>query len=381
MQLFESMIILQPLYHRDLICVGITGKYSHQASMVIRRFPTISYSRTHHCFYVVYQPRVLTELKDLLSRTEQVEVSGWDKIQQQGELPKYIGPCINIPSAYEELLIKMRYSDATRENYLSQFRTFLNHIFPVPAEEFTDEHVHQYMLFMVKEKRTSLPTQNQAINAIKFYIERVKKGERKVYYIERPRKELKLPTVLSEEEIKALLFHTLNLKHRCLLLVLYSSGLRISEVLNLKWGDIDRERKVIHVRGGKGRKDRITLLSPIAYDCIADYVMLWKPKVWLFEGPEGAARYSARSINKIIKTSGSRAGITKRISAHTLRHSFATHLLEHGTDLRYIQTLLGHESSKTTERYAHVTRKGFELLESPLDRIVQRSIFEANKDI
>jgi integrase/recombinase XerD len=375
------MVILQPLVHRDLVCIGITGKYDHRTSMVIKNFPAISYSRTHGCFYILYRPEVLSALNDVLAKTGPVEMRGWEKIEQLDKRAKYIGPWINIPLEYEELLIKMRYSEATRENYLSQFKIFLSYIFPIGADEFTEEHVHRYMLFMVKEKKTSLPTQNQAINAIKFYLEHVKKGERKTYYIDRPRRETKLPTVLSEEDVKALFFHTLNLKHRCLLLLLYSSGLRISELLNLKWNDIDRERKVIHVRGGKGRKDRITLLSPVAYGFISDYVELWKPTTWLFEGPEGNKPYSARSVNKIIKRSASKPGITKNISAHTLRHSFATHLLEHGTDLRYIQTLLGHESSKTTERYAHVTKKGFEQLQSPLDRLIQKNILESNKDI
>ena len=154
--------------------------------------------------------------------------------------------------------------------------------------------------------------------------------------------------------------------------MLYGAGLRRSELLNLKPGDIDADRKMVHVRGGKGRKDRVTLFSVRAYGCIQEYLELIKPKEWLFEGPDGA-QYSASSLNAIIKRSAARAGITKKVSAHTLRHSFATHLLEHGADLRYIQSLVGHESSKTTERYTQVTRKGFEGLVSPLDRIEKSS--------
>jgi len=153
-----------------------------------------------------------------------------------------------------------------------------------------------------------------------------------------------------------------------MLFLLYSAGLRVSELLSLTQIDLDSDRRMIYVRGGKGKKDRVTLLSALAYKYIQEYIALIKPKHWLFEGPDGR-RYSTSSVNKIIKRSARAAGITKRISAHTLRHSFATHMLEHGTDLRYIQSLLGHESSKTTERYTQVTKKGFENLVSPLDRL------------
>jgi integrase/recombinase XerD len=165
-----------------------------------------------------------------------------------------------------------------------------------------------------------------------------------------------------------LLLRTNYIKHKCMLLLLYSAGLRISELLGLRPGEIDYDRKLINVRGGKGKKDRVTLLSNVAAQFLLDYVELMKPKEFLFEGPGGKA-YGATSVNKIIKRSAEKAGIRKNVSAHTLRHSFATHLLEHGTDLRYIQSLLGHESSKTTERYTQVTKKGFENLVSPLDRM------------
>lgn len=174
--------------------------------------------------------------------------------------------------------------------------------------------------------------------------------------------------VLSEDEIKALLYATKNIKHRCLMFMLYSSGLRMSELLKLKWSDIDPDRNVVYLRGAKGNKDRITVLSKIAYEYLRHYVDLYQPATWLFEGPN-KGKYSQGSVNKIIYKCSALAGIKKHVSAHTLRHSFATHLLEHGTDLRYIQALLGHESSRTTERYTHVTKRGFERLISPLDNL------------
>jgi site-specific recombinase XerD len=145
--------------------------------------------------------------------------------------------------------------------------------------------------------------------------------------------------------------------------------------------DLDTDRGLIQVRGGKGRKDRVTLLSTVAYKLLEEYLAKAQPQTFLFEGP-GRRRYSPASVNAIIKHSAARAGIRKNISAHVLRHSFATHLLERGTDLRYIQSLLGHESSRTTERYTHVTKKGFEQLRSPLDNLAQAlNLGETNKGI
>lgn len=178
--------------------------------------------------------------------------------------------------------------------------------------------------------------------------------------------------MLSEEEIRLLFENTHYIKHRCMLMLLYAAGLRRSELLRLKPADIDASRKLIYVRGGKGGKDRVTLFPARAYEIIREYLELIKPREWLFEGPDGNP-YSATSLNNIIRRSAQRAGIRKHVSAHTLRHTFATHLLEAGADLRYIQSLLGHESSKTTERYTQVTRKGFENLVSPLERMKEVS--------
>ena len=164
------------------------------------------------------------------------------------------------------------------------------------------------------------------------------------------------------------------------MLLIYSAGLRMSELLGLTWNDLDTSRNVINIRNAKGKKDRITLLSPVAYAYLVQYRNNYKSSFWVFEGALGKP-YSARSVNNIIKRAGRKANITKTISAHTLRHSFATHLLESGTDLRYIQTLLGHESSRTTERYAHVTKRGFDRLKSPLDSLFGGDNLEDNKKI
>ena len=174
--------------------------------------------------------------------------------------------------------------------------------------------------------------------------------------------------MLSEEEVTLILNATQNLKHKALLITIYSAGLRISEVINLKIKDIDSQRMQIRVEQGKGKKDRYTLLSAKNLQLLRKYFIEYKPKIWLFEGANGEM-YSKKSIQIMLKKAVDKVGIKKHITVHTLRHSFATHLLEAGTDLRYIQSLLGHANSKTTEIYTHITTKGFDQIKSPLDNL------------
>jgi site-specific recombinase XerD len=371
------MISLVPFYHKHQLWIGISGKLKGEAFKLIDNFPGREYSFKHHCYYVPFSDGNLHQLANRLRPFEIIDTSGW--IDQTDHLPVRQAS-ISVPPLYRETLVKMRYSEATISNYLTQFKQFLEYLHPVTAEEFTDKHVHEYLLHLVETSKVSLSTQNQAINAIKFYLERVQQGERKVYYIERPLKDYKLPTVLSEEEVKRIFYVTQNIKHKCILFLLYSGGLRLSELLALEWRDIDAERGVIYIRNGKGKKDRITLLSKIALQYLEYYREHYLTKTWIFEGP-GHQPYSARSVHKIVKRAAEEADILKSVSPHTLRHSFATHLLERGTDLRYIQSLLGHESSRTTERYTHVTKKGMERLQSPLDTMIDRVILARNKDI
>jgi len=372
------MITLEPLSHRDHICIAIRGKMSTSAYQSLLNFPDRKYSRTHHCFYIRYSKDTLSRLYTLLRETNEVILRRFHNNYEltESSLAKH---SITIPSAYPEKLVRMRYSKATYDNYMIQFRNFLTHIYPTEPEQITEKLIHDYLLYLIHTKHVSISTQNQAVNAIKFYLEHVMEGERRVYYTERPRKEWKLPTVLSEQEIGALFYNTKNVKHRAIMFLIYSAGLRISELLHLKWQDIDPSRGLIYVRCAKGKKDRITLLSSTAYQYLLHYRDLYNPKLWVFEGALGMP-YSSRSVNNTIKRNAFRAGIEKRVSAHTLRHSFATHLLEGGTDLRYIQALLGHESSRTTERYAHVTKRGFDKLRSPLDNLLPAPTFEAKED-
>lgn len=274
----------------------------------------------------------------------------------------------SIPAEYLMKLRELRYSENTIRTYTNSFEEFINYYHRYDVNNIDETQIIAYLRFLVTERKVSASYQNQAINAIKFYYERVLGGQRKFYFIERPLKEKTLPTVLSMAEIGEIIRNTENIKHRAMLMIVYSAGLRVSELVNLRISDVDSERNQVRIVQGKGKKDRYTLLSQKALTILRAYFRAYQPKDWLFEG-YNHERYAVRSIQQVLKASVTKAGIKKKVSMHTLRHSFATHLLESGTDLRYIQSLLGHSSSKTTEIYTHITTKGFDQIKSPLDSL------------
>jgi len=271
-----------------------------------------------------------------------------------------------VPKEYMDQLERRRYSENTIQTYGSLFEKFLNYYKDITPEKLTDTHVAEFQTYLVKEKKVSTSSQNQYINAIKFYFEKVLGREKGYYHIERPIKEFKLPKVLTEKEVAAILNSVHNLKHKAMLLLVYSSGLRAGELINLRISDIDGEQMRLFVRGGKGKKDRVTILSQKALVVLREYFKKYRPKAYLFEGQNGGA-YTTTSLRKVFERAVLNSKIKKRMTLHTLRHSFATHLLEQGVDIRYIQVLLGHNSSKTTEVYTHITHKGWNKIISPLD--------------
>ncbi|WP_282118116.1 site-specific tyrosine recombinase/integron integrase [Maribacter aquivivus] len=268
----------------------------------------------------------------------------------------------------EEYLLKLelkKYANSTVKTYVTFFEMFINHYSDRKLETLDEGDIRAYLQVLI-QRNASNSYLNQVINSIKFYYEVVLGMPNRFYEIERPRKEYKLPTVISKEEIISIIEHTNNLKHRCIVQLLYGSGLRRSELLNLKLNDIDSKRMLIRVEGAKGNKDRLTLLSKNALEDLRMYFKEWKPKEFLFEGRKGG-RYSPESVVQIVKQAANKAGVKQNVSPHTLRHSFATHLLESNVDLRQIQVLLGHGSSKTTEIYTHVATNTFKTIKNPLD--------------
>ena len=272
------------------------------------------------------------------------------------------------PSEYEAVLRRRRYSPNTIKTYVSMFSEFAGRFPDKPFESLDDKDVEVFQDYLVNIKQVSSSTQNQAINAIKFYFEKVLGRDRKEYWIDRPRKEKRLPKVLTQQQIQNLLSCIDNLKHDTAVSLLYSSGLRMGELINLKLENINLDQGTLIVRSGKGNKDRVTIIGEVMKQKLVDYIELFEPRVWLLNGPNGGM-YSASSVNKIIGRAAKKAGIVMQVSAHTLRHSFATHLMKQGTSMRTIQSLLGHNSLETTMIYTELDNRDIQETTSPLDSL------------
>lgn len=269
------------------------------------------------------------------------------------------------PDNYLQKLELKKYANNTVKTYVSCFEDYLNYYNQHDVNKLDENDVRNYLEYLIKMDRSDSYI-NQAINSIKFYYETVLGMPNRFYSIERPRKKRKLPVVLSKEDVSSIIANTNNLKHKCIISLLYSAGLRRSELLNLKLEDIESKRMLIRVQDAKGNKDRYTLLSETILKDLRLYYKEYQPKTYLFEG-QTKAQYSPNSVGKIVSSAARKAGIKIPVSPHILRHSFATHLLESGVDIRYIQLLLGHSSTKTTEIYTHVAKNSFDFIKNPLD--------------
>jgi integrase/recombinase XerD len=273
-----------------------------------------------------------------------------------------------VPPEYLEKLLQKRYSRNTIKTYVSYMRAFVEEFSGKELKYITTRDINRYILQLIRTRQISVSQQNQRISAIKFYYEKVLGCQRNFYHVSRPKKEKRLPGILTVDEVGLLLQCCSNLKHKCILMTLYSGGLRRSELINLRISDIDSQRMLIRVSHSKGNKDRYTLLSEKLLKLLRDYYRSYKPKYWLFEG-QGGGQYSATSVANIFRKAMKQVQIRTHATPHTLRHSFATHLLEQGISLRYIQELLGHSSSKTTEIYTHVSTKQLTKIQNPLDKL------------
>lgn len=268
--------------------------------------------------------------------------------------------------ALEQTLTLKRYSWRTVKGYKNTFRAFARYYDDIKPSQISRKQINDYIAHLIRSRHITESYQNQICCAIKmFYCEVVAQSE-KVEGLVQAKKPQKLPQVLIEEEVVRLLRSVDNLKHQTILAVIYSAGLRLGEVIKLKINDLQPEQHRIFVRDAKGKKDRCTLLADRTAAMLKTYLNLYRPVHWLFEGSDGGP-YSERSVQAIFTQAKERSRINPLATTHTLRHSFATHLLEKGVDLRYIQDLLGHESSKTTEIYTHITKKSWDKIKSPLD--------------
>jgi len=270
---------------------------------------------------------------------------------------------------FRRWMLHKRYSKSSIETYTDCVRVFLSFCGSKPFDTLTNDDVVLFVNDYILKRRLSFSYQNQFVNAIKLFFREVFKSHIEIDKLERPRRVHKLPNVLSREEAAKIINALINQKHRTMLSLIYACGLRRSELLHLKLDSVDSKRGLLIIRNAKGYKDRVVPISEKVINMLRDYYKAYKPKIWLFEGQHAGEPYSEQSLMSVLKQAKEKAGINKPVSLHWLRHSYATHLLESGTDLRYIQVLLGHKNSKTTEIYTHVSTKNLKNIKSPFDDI------------
>jgi integrase/recombinase XerD len=278
--------------------------------------------------------------------------------------PPYVTPLIE---KMRQWMQYRRYSESSISTYCDSVKTFLAWIYPKTAEQIVPSDMNRFVNEYVLKNGFSYAFQNQVVNASKIFFREVMYCDFDVDKFERPRREHKLPNVLSMDEVKKILDVIKNIKHRTMLSLIYACGLRRSELINLKIKDVDSKRGFLTIRQSKGNKDRMIPISDQIVEMLREYYKLYRPEFWLFEGNTRGDQYTASSLEKVLKKSIEDSGIKKPVTLHWLRHSYATHLLESGTDLRYIQHLLGHKSSQTTEIYTHVTDTSLQRIRSPYD--------------
>lgn len=385
-------IIVSKKYHKNewWLFLQIDAHLSNH--IAIAKSLGFRFSNKHKVWYHKHNHTLLNDILRAYKGLAWIDYSNLNKKKKdQGQIEKPKPPPINLSNikwptthrkamfAFADKIKLRRYSEHTYRTYGHYFKLFLSQNLSRAPEKITEEEIKEFLITLIEKYNYASKTQNQIINAIKFYYEQVLGLTKQDYWIERPKKETRLPKIISEDDIVRLLIAVNNIKHQCIIAMLYSTGLRRSELLNLKIADIDLDRMQVFVRGGKGKKDRITLMSYKLANALERYYHQYKPKIWLFEGLNGK-QYSGSSLSKLIQRATLKAGIKKHVTPHVLRHSFATHLLDKGVDIRYIQELLGHNSVSTTEIYTHVSKKDLQMIKSPLDRIFEEKAIK-NKRI
>ena len=369
-------VTLKHLLIQERRYIGLQFNTDKVIHALVKQLPDVKWSNSYNMAYILNTKQNLDEIFKIFNgvvwvncnhffdrniakeHNETIDITWFRK----RELPATYRVC---PLSYLDKLELRKYANNTVKTYVNAFETFINYYNTKDLISINESDVRGYILKLIQEDKSNAYI-NLAINSIKFYYESVLGMPNRFYKIERPRKEKKLPKVLSKEDVLSIIANTNNLKHKCIVSLLYSSGIRRNELVNLKISDIDSKRMWIRIEAAKGNKDRYTLLSHSLLKDLREYYQQYKPEKYIVEGLYGN-QYSGQSIGKVVLNAAIKAGIKIPVTPHMLRHSFATHLLEAGVDLRQIQVLLGHSSSKTTEIYTLVATTTFKKIKNPLD--------------
>ena len=369
----KKVISVKKTLHRKKVVLLLTFKYDDVIMNQIKSLKKFTWSKTLKGWVSPFADKTLSDIQQLLTKIADLKIdeSVTKKLYHRGVKTErnLTNENKEVIRNYVKYLRGKRYSESTVLTYFTFIADFIDFCQPAPIESLTNKNVELFIEAVFIARDYSISSQRQFISALKLFV---------VYYptcniesltLERPKTSRKLPSVLSQQEVVILLQVTKNLKHRAILAMLYSSGLRIGELTKLELRHIDVARRQLFVQNGKGRKDRYVILAESFLPLLQNYISTYVPKRFFVESPTGT-KYSESSIRKFLHTSTRLANIKKHVTPHTLRHSYATHLLENGIGLRHIQELLGHAKPETTMIYTHVAKKDLLEIKSPLDTIL-----------
>ena len=391
----KPTINLRPIFHKNGEQIGIYFMNDLPLNIIIRKNADGIWSQTKKCWYVPLNRKAFEKLKTALKEhaildttslkkyleekktttvsTLQIQAKKNNTTKKSLQLIRGISPVNkHVLSAMEQTLKLKAFSVSTIRTYINEMCQLLQAIKDIPADELRPEHLKRYLVYCCEKLQLKENTLHSRINAMKFYYEQVLGREKFFWEIPRPKKEYQLPKVISTNKILAGILTIRNLKHKTLLLMAYNAGLRVSEVVKIKLTDIDKDRMQLRVEKSKGKKDRVVPLAKTLMPILAEYIDKYKPDHWLFEGQTTGTPYNKRSAQIIFKDAFKNLGLPATLSFHSLRHSYATHLLDNGTDIRFIQELLGHNDIKTTLRYTHVSTRDLGRIENPLDTMIRK---------
>lgn len=393
-----STLTLNPFLHRGKEQIGLCFASTPALNNCARKIKGIRWSKTHGCWYLALNKENYGLIS--LSFGDAVKIdAGLLKVflekRKQAEATAMRLPIVSDKRMFKPVVVSMAftlsqenltalgrfiehlklkaYSPSTIKTYRNEFMQLLQLLKERRVDSLTVDDLKRYLLYCFEKLKLTENTLHSRLNALKYYFEQVSGRERFFWEIPRPKKPMLLPKLLNEEELRRLFNALTNKKHKAMLFTAYSAGLRVSEIVNLKISHIDSKRMQIFVERAKGKKDRYVNLSPILLDILRKYIAAYKPgpKVYLFESEQTLTCYPTRTVQQIFANAKQKAGIRKEVGIHSLRHSFATHLLDKGTDIKYIKELLGHFNIKTTERYLHVSKKSLVNIISPLDDLIK----------
>jgi integrase/recombinase XerD len=345
-------------------------EFDQELKELVKTLPGAVWNGRRRAWIIPYQDKVLEQLLALFKGKAWLDYTSFQQIQPEQLPARFPDLSPNLEQDIQKFIEWMqnrRYSESTVKTYSQSLSLFFRFMENKNPEEITIEDLEKFHQNYILRRKYSVAFQSQVINAVKLYFSTKLKRKLEPTQVERPKKPKILPHVLSKEEVKAILQAHKNIKHRTMLSLIYACGLRRSELLNLKLADVDSKRGLLRINQAKGAKDRLVPISEKTVEMLREYYKTEKPKMYLFEGEKPSHPYSEGSLQKVLKSAIQKAKIKKPVTLHWLRHSYATHLLESGTDLRYIQELLGHNSSKTTEIYTHVSQKSLQKVRSPFD--------------